>query len=261
MRIFLFLILFDMVFHSLAVLSPYTQWCGELGVRRLPYRLPTAAEVAELTKKGGPANPDPVADRVYASLHSVWSFFKPWPDQATRRKLTNWPDHGAYLLCWVASRLDFCEHVLGIRQDWSMFSPTVVLDQARSRARLVFADGSTEELRLPVSDTEDPSHYSRWFADRVNNYEVEVGPRDKEACLGFCNRVAYLHRANAKGNPLVRIELFQVTYRLPSPDEPDPAGFLRRQKGPPANQRSKAFFAADVKARPDGSMSVRQGKL
>jgi hypothetical protein len=261
MRLFLGFILFDMVYHSLAVLSPYPAWCAELGVARFPRRLPTAAEMDESAGRARPGKTEPVADRVFASLDSVWDFFRPWPGRATRRKLRDWPSRGEYLVCWLTSRLDFCEHLAGISQEWVMFSPSVVTEKTRARARLVFADGSTREVRLPTSDPEDPSDYSRWFVDRVNNAEVDVSSDDPEMCLGYCNYVAHRHPVNERGKRLVRIYLFPVTYELPGPDVEDPRAFLHRQKGPPAGQRGKDYFAADVRTRPDGSVAVRRGKL
>ncbi len=50
MRIFLGFLVFDMVFHSLvSSLTPYLEWCQELGIQRMPTgALPSAAERREL---------------------------------------------------------------------------------------------------------------------------------------------------------------------------------------------------------------------
>jgi hypothetical protein len=271
MRIFLSVIIFDMVFHSLAVLTPYMQWCKELEMTRYPYRLPTADEMHRLAEKQSPNNPDPVGDRVLDSLDSVWDFFKPWPSESARRKVRDWPARARYALCWLTTRLEFCEHLAGIHQEWVMFSPSVANEKRKARASLEFADRSHQEVRFDSSDPADLTHYSHWFVDRINNYEVEVCQADKittkdpsaadpEACLGYCNLLAHRHRRNGRGKPLVRIFLHKVTYQLPEPGV-DARAFLEKQSGPPENQRErKPFFVADVKTRPDGTLYVKQRK-
>jgi hypothetical protein len=260
MRVFLSLVLFDMVFHSLGALTDYRRWSPDLGLRRNPLRLPTGEELGQLERQATPDDPDPATDRVMATLDSVWDFFKPWPSAANRRRIAGWQDGTRFAFCWLMSRLEFGEHLAGIRQQWTMFSPTVRTQRVRPRARLEFADGSTRQVRLDTSDPEDLTRYSHWLVDRVNNYEVEVGADEREACLGLCNLLAHRHRTSARGRPLARIYLFPVRYYLPAPGV-DAAAFLRRQSGPPADQVGPPFFVAEVKTGPDGSVSVRPGKL
>src|SRR5436305_9698214 len=51
MRIFLGFLVFDMVFHSFAALTPADDWCKELGLRRFPDGLPSAEERRKLAEK------------------------------------------------------------------------------------------------------------------------------------------------------------------------------------------------------------------
>src|SRR6516165_537289 len=91
LRLFLSFLIFDMVFHSLASLTPYRDWLKhDFNLDRLPKRLPTLEEIGELEDKVGADDPTPVGDRVLASFDSVWEFMKPWPDRHTRKKLTTW---------------------------------------------------------------------------------------------------------------------------------------------------------------------------
>jgi hypothetical protein len=259
MRIFLFLILFDMIFHSLAVLTPYKEWCKELRVDTFPERLPTLMEMEDLAGKATPKNPAPAAERVMKSLNSVWDFCRPWPDVDSRPKIQDWPDRGKYLICWLTTRLEFCEHLAGINQEWVMFSPNVAQQKTKPRAWLHFADGSTRQVWQDCADPPDLTRYGHWFVDRINNYEVDVTPNDPEACLGFCNLLANRHRTNEQGQRLMRIELKQVTYQLPGPGM-DAKAFLREQTRSPAKVERKAFFIADMKTHSDGSVSVTRRK-
>jgi hypothetical protein len=151
------------------------------------------------------------------------------------------------------------EHVLGFHQGWTMFSPSVDDTQTKSRARLVFADGSWREVRFDTSDPPDLTHYTHWWVDRINNYELDVKENDPKACLGYCNLLAHRHRCNDRGRPLVWIELFQVEYRLPGPDV-DAETFLQQQSGPPPQQQvRRPFYRARVTFLPDGTVSVKKG--
>src|SRR5438046_2419749 len=83
MRIFLGFLLFDMVFQSFAVLLPIDTWCEALSVDDFPLRLPTTAQRLELAAQASDKAPDPVGDRVWESVDSVWDFLKPWPSKET----------------------------------------------------------------------------------------------------------------------------------------------------------------------------------
>src|SRR5262245_15088387 len=85
MRIFLGFLLFDIVFHSFAVLTPYQDWCEKLGIETKPKKgLPTPEELRELELAASDTNPAPVEDRVWEAFDSAWDFFKPWPSANTR---------------------------------------------------------------------------------------------------------------------------------------------------------------------------------
>src|SRR5712691_4967839 len=86
MRIVLGFLVFDMIFHSFAVLTSADEWGKELGVRRFPKALPTAEERRQLAETTSKDNPDPVGDSVWEAVDSVWAFFKPWPSAKTRHK-------------------------------------------------------------------------------------------------------------------------------------------------------------------------------
>jgi hypothetical protein len=254
MRLFLSVIVFDMVFQSIAGAIDVTDWRKQLHVQAYPVRLPTSDEVEEFARDESPADPHPVADLYLDTLDSVWDYFKPWPDPKVRGHIHDWRDCTWYAACWLSTRLRFGEHLLGFQQGWPMFSPTVKHDKTKPRARLVYADGGCRVVRLAASDPPDLTHYSRWFVDRVNNYEMDVEPKDRVACLGYCNLLAHRHPTRA-GQPLVRVELFLVRYYFPEPDE-DAAEVFRRQKGPPRRQWLRPFLRVNVTTRPDGSLDL-----
>jgi hypothetical protein len=256
MRLFLSVLVFDIVFQSFAAALHITDWRERLKVKRYPLRLPTWDEIDQLKEDESPANPHPVADRLLDTFDAAWDFFKPWPDRKSRRRLDDWEDCTRYSVCWLSTRLQFCEHLLGFQQGWPMFSPTVNHDKTKPRARLIYADGSRRVVRLEASDPPDLTHYSRWFVDRVNNYEMDVEKTDTLGCLGFCNLLAHRHRTRG-GQPLVRIEIFLVRYYFPEPDQ-DAATVFREQSGPPRRQWRRPFLRVEVKTHPDGSLDVKK---
>src|SRR5436305_10536997 len=83
MRLFLGFLVFDMVFHSFAALTPTDVWAKELGITRFPERLPTPEERSKLAEKISEDNPDPVGDSVWGSVDALWDYFKPWPSART----------------------------------------------------------------------------------------------------------------------------------------------------------------------------------
>jgi hypothetical protein len=250
MRIFLFAILFDMVFHSLAALAPYKDWRRDLEMSLYPERLPTCEEMGELAEKAGPDNPHPVGDRVLESADSVWNYFKPWPSAATRKKITGWEDGGKFALCWLTTRLGFIESTLRIEQRWTMFSPNVGTGDTLVRSRLAYKDGTGRFERVSA-DPEDLTHFGHWFKEKVLEYETRL-VKDDEARRGYCNLLAHRFPASATGSPLVKIYLIKVRVRYPDPDEEDVAGFLRRQSakdGPPGWKKKAPFYEYDVPTR------------
>src|SRR5262245_17680991 len=88
MRIFLGFLLLDIVFHSYAALTPYRDWCEDLGIETRPTRgLPSPERCRELAVNTSETNPAPVEDRVWEAFDAAWDFFKPWPSAQTRRKM------------------------------------------------------------------------------------------------------------------------------------------------------------------------------
>ncbi len=236
MRLFLGFLLFDIVFHSLAALTPYRDWLEDMGLERFPKRLPTSQELAELREKSSNQGQDaqaesPVADRVMQTLDSFWDYCKPWPDPATRRRLTTWEDRWAYGFCWLTSRLDFVEHLVGVPQRWTMFSPNAAKKTAVGRFRLLYEDGTFDDIRL-ICDPPDLTRYVHWFEEKILDCDIAVA-KDPDARRGYCSFLAHHHGKNATGAPLKTIYFYKITYRYPSPWE-DAVEVLRSQNGPPS---------------------------
>lgn len=251
MRVFLFVLVFDIVFRSFSILiDRENDWPGELAMKTMPVRLDTRAQREGKLLRRTPGQPHPVVEDVMASFDSVWEFFKPWPGAETRQRLYSWREGGKFVFCWLNTRLSFFENLVGINEEWPMFSPYVANEKDFTRARLTFADGSTQIVRQH-RDPEDPCHYSRWLQEKVLNYERMVTSSGGEAYrLGYCNLLAHRYHKNAAGSPLVSIRLFTVIYKLPHPGE-DAAAVLRAQREMPAGQVSPDYYHYDV-ARRDG---------
>ncbi len=249
MRLLLGVLLFDIVFRSLSVLFPWSGWARELDMRSLPARLPTRAELAELSARATPEEPNPGGEEVMEALDSVWRFARPWPGEESRRHIRTAGDAGKFVFCWLCSRLAFLEALCGVDQGWPMFSPSVAHCAWVPRARLVFADGS-ERVVLPLADPGDPARYSRWPQKKVVGYESKVrdGAGYADECFGWCNLLAHRHPRNDAGAPLVRVVIFQVRYDFPPPGA-DARAFLAAQAGPPPEQVYPDFYEYDVASR------------
>jgi hypothetical protein len=245
MRLLLSLVLFDMVFHSFASLTGYHLLLGELGLEHFPKALPSHAEIERLSSEETD-NPSPVLRRFGESFAAVAAYLNPWPSETVRPHLQSWPDKGTYLLCWIASRLDFYESLIGTTQHWLMYSPSVVSEYTLPRMRLLFADGSTRDVRQ-AADPPDLTHYSHWFQEKTLDYEYRVLDR-LDSRLGYCNLLAHQYRTSETGAPLTTIYLYAVTYRFPAPDE-DAAAVLRAQNGPPGWDKTGPKFVYDVATR------------
>jgi hypothetical protein len=254
MRLFLAVLLFDMAYRSLTVALPWKEWNRELALDPMPERLPTRAQMADLSAQSTPEKPHLLRDRILDSFDSVWTFFKPWPDPPTRARLRSGADWGKYTLCWLNSRLEFVENVAGINEEWPMFSPNVSRRQRVARARLIYADGS-QRVQRNHGDPEDLTRYSHWFEEKVLDHELKVrdGEGYKDEAKGYCNLLAHRYRLNAKGHPLRKIRLFMVRYRLPPPDV-DARAFLAAQNDGaiPADRVGPDFYEYDVATR-DGT--------
>jgi hypothetical protein len=251
MRLFLCLVLFDIVFRSLSVLLPCKEWHRQLGVSRFPHRLPTRREMAELAAKRGPDDSHPVFDRVMASADDVWGYFQPWPGPETRPQVRSWADSGKWVVCWLNSRLEFVENLAGINEYWPMFSPTVRTTRWMTRGRLVYEDGS-ERVVHNHGDPADLTRFSHWNEEKILQHELKVDEDREDECRGYCNLLAHRYPASEDGKSLRKIFLYQVRYRLSPPGE-DAAAFyleqmqLTREK-PRGEQVYPDFYEYDARA-------------
>jgi hypothetical protein len=250
MRVFLFLLVFDMVFRGFSVMYDWREWLDELKMDALPRRLPTQAEIDELRPPEDSAGFNPAVEDVFRAFDGVWDFLRPWPGRETRAELRGPEAWGKWTLAWTLSRLEFAENVVGINQEWPMFSPNVGKKRDLTRARLTYADGSEREIRL-TADPEDLTNYAHWFHEKILDYELHVAdsPGRVPDCTGYCNLLAHRYPANAAGAKLVTISLFEVRYYYLPPDEEDPVAYLRAQSGPPADQIYPVYFIYDVATR------------
>jgi hypothetical protein len=251
MRIFLTVMVFEIVFRSASVLVPWKDWesslrmdeeCvpdenvpgrGEYVTRRFPRALPTRAEAARLAERPSPDNPFPVADRVGQSLDSLARFLSPAPTEKVIRESNSTDDLGKFVVVWINRRLSLAENLVGFEQRWEMFSPGASKQKDLTRARLVFEDGS-EEVVHQDCDPEDLLCYFRWNFEKVGDYEMQAKDDGghKEECVGYCNVVAHQHPRNAAGSPLKKIYLFRIHYDYPPPDV-DARAWLAERNGPP----------------------------
>jgi hypothetical protein len=247
MRLFLTLILFDMLFRGFSVLYPWADWADELDMRTMPRRLPTRAEWAELPAQATAENPDPRGDDLMRTLDSAWDFFKPWPEASARAKIRTWADRGKWALAWTSSRLEFAENLVGFNEEWPMFSPSVATVKHVARARLVYADGSERAVR-GLCDPEDLTRYSHWLEEKILDHELKVsegGEARARSNRGYCNLLAHRYPRNDAGAELTTIFLYMVRYDL-APPGVDAREWLRRQSGPPRGQVMADFFRYDV---------------
>lgn len=257
LRILLGVLLFDMVFRSLSVTFPWGKWSTDLDLRTMPRRLPTLAEIDELSREATADNPTPVRDDVLLAADSLWDYLRPWPDAAQRSRLRTSGDKVKWPLVWLTSRLEFAENVVGINQEWPMFSPSVSRQHWLPRARLVYADGATRIVRGRC-DPEDLLRFGHWNEEKVLDYELKVkeGKGWRPDCTGYCNLLRHRYATNEAGAELKTIYLFMVRYHLPPPGA-DAAAWLREQSGPPASQVLADFFEYDVAANRGTSLRDR----
>jgi len=244
MRIFLICFLFDMFARSIIQLTPAEdEWADELSVDANPLSLPSPKELRQCSAGTHPDGYDSPMTRWSASLQSVARFFVPYPQQETREKIDSVGDVGKYSLAWISSRLDFIGRMVGVDQDWPMFSPNVGDDETVGRLRLVYEDGSEQDVRL-LCDPTDLTSYSHWFQEKHLQVVCKVH-RDTDTRVGYCHMLSRREPHNENGSPLVRIQVFKVHYEYPSPSD-DAFEFLTKQSGPPADQIDPPFWEYDV---------------
>jgi hypothetical protein len=217
MRIFLFVLLFDIIFRSFTVLIPWEDWAKELKMRTMPLRLSTAAERQRLARSASPDNPDPVTKDTLESLQSLHTFLTPWPDEKTSEHITTWTDAGKFTVIWLSSRLDFAENLIGFNQEWPMFSPNVGRHKTVARARLVYADDS-ERIVRNHGEPVNLNSYAHWNEEKVLDHELKVrGSGSEDEWFGYCNLLAHRYPQNDSGSSLVKIRLFDVEFDLAPP--------------------------------------------
>ena len=249
MRIFLFVLLFDMVTHSLGAMFPWREWGDDLGIARTLDGIPTRAEYARLRAEGG----DAIRNKLDKSLASARDYFNPWPSPENREKLGAWDARGRYAVAWLCSRLDFVENVCGIRQEWRMFSPNIAVSHHVTRARLVYADGS-ERVINQTAEPADLTRFTRWNKEKILDFERDTAwePGRSDECWGWCNRLCHCHGHNDAGSPLKTICLYCVRIDVAAPGEDVRAALLRQMAL--INDRnpghvSGTFYTFDVEKR------------
>jgi hypothetical protein len=246
MRVFLSLFLGDMVLRSFLSLSPYdSQWSYELSVELFPKRLPTQAEFNQIAAGTHPNGQITRSGRLLDSVTSIGPYFSPVPSEATQAHLQDAVDYCKYAIVWTASRLRFAGSLIGVDQNWPMFSPNVGNDDTVGRIRLVFADGSTR-IWYSEADPPDITQYSHWFQEKQLQVATKLY-RDQECRLGYCNWLTHQVPNNSSGSPLTRIEMFKVNYVYPTPWQ-DAFAFLDAQRAA-QNNREKSFWTYDVATR------------
>ena len=244
MRLFLAYYLFDMFTRSMLSLTPASgDWRDELSMDRNPRAIPSRAELEQCSKGTHPDGFTSAGECYMASIRSCLRYFVPVPSQATREKCDSVQNVGKYALTWTASRLEFVGRLVGVDQNWPMFSPNVGNGETIARLQLVYADGSEEEHRL-VCDPQDLTRYSHWFEEKFLQATTRIH-RDSDARLGYCQMIARRTPQNDQGAELIRIRVFKVHYDYPSPDD-DAHAFLSQQSGPPATQVDAPFWEYDV---------------
>jgi hypothetical protein len=272
MRCLLVFLLIQVVGQSLVSLAPYERWAKELGMERFPDRLPTLEEwrTAET-----PVNQRSNGERLLRSLQSMGHYFKPWPSAAARTGMTrratarraahaggqglwvgDWADRGKFALCWVGTRLQFQQNLVGLDESWLMFAPSVLKSEVAVRFRLVYEDG-TETVVHTLTDPEDLTHYTthRLLSEKILQYSSKL-VSERSRRLGYCNLLAHRHPTNAAGSPLVQILLVKIEYIFPGPAE-DAKAFLAAQNGPPGWERRPPFFAYHVQTRTGRDLPVQ----
>jgi hypothetical protein len=241
MRCALGFFLFDMVFRSLITLSPYQQqWRKELEMPRLPLRLSTQAQ-REKIRQGRDEKYTSVWARNLATIRSAALYASPWPRTKTSRHLDSPAAYAKYAYVWLGTRLGFVGTLLGLDEDWPMFSPNVRRSHVAPRAVLVYADGHREQLWL-LGEPRDPTHFQRWFVKRPLQIDLRLA-KDYDARLSVSRNLAEHHPSSKSGAPLEAIEMFEVKYTLPAPGQ-DAREVLgaQAQKAP----AGKAFWRFDV---------------
>jgi hypothetical protein len=241
MRCVLGYFLFDMVVRSVITLTPYDKaWRGELEMARFPTRLPTTAQREKIVD-GRDEKFTSVAQRYWASARSCFWFASPLPRDKTLPHLNSATDYGKYVVVWLGTRLGFVGALLGLDEDWPMFSPNVRRAHVAPRAKLIYADGTREQLWL-LGEPYDPTRFHRWLIKRPLQIDLRLA-KDYDARVGVSRNIAERYATSATGSPLETIEMYEVKYSLPGPRQ-NAYKVLAKQAQKPTGD--KPFWRYDV---------------
>lgn len=249
-RLVLFVVLFDMIFHSMAVLYPWRDWVDELKIDRNPRGLPCHADIVQMRHETG--DNSKVIEEFRQCAASLPRYWNPVPNDETRALLTSDRAWLKYGVTWAVTRMAWCEAILSIDQDWAMFSPNVGRRRFPCRARLFYADGSEVTFR-PNIDKPDYTYYWRPGEGKNIGPESRVGSdANWEGNYGYCNYLSHRFAHNGAGSPLKEIRLYQVTVYFPPPRQ-DATAWLRGQMELTRDHKSPqawpTFFIYDPETR------------
>lgn len=241
MRCVLGVLVFDMVARSMITLTPYDKaWREDLELARMPLRMPTTAQ-RERIVAGEDDKYATLGERYWATLRSVLWFWSPIPRGKVVPHLNSARDYGKYAVVWIGTRLGFMGALLGLDEDWPMFSPNVRRAHITPRAKLVYDDGTREQLWL-LGEPYDPTSFHRWFVKRPLQIDLRLA-KDYDARLGVSRNIAERYATSTEGAKLVSIEMFEVKYSLPGPHQ-NARKMLAAQAQKPTKE--KPFWRYDV---------------
>jgi hypothetical protein len=244
MRLFLSAYVFDMVVRSMITLTPFdAAWLKDLKMERYPLALPMPSELTTI-EQGKSERYEGVAERYGASLLSTLEYTSPWPSKKTWGAIESPLDLGKYVVVWVGTRLSFTGALLGLDQNWPMFSPNVRKSRVVPRAKLIFEDGSSKQLWL-LGEPWDTTSFSRWFIKRPLQIDIRLH-KDYDARLGVSRHLARTFPYSEAGSALRFVEMYKVTYHLPRPDQ-DAHRVLEKQNR--KKTWKKPFWRYDVVTR------------
>ncbi len=238
MRILICVVLFHMLYRSTGILYPWEDWLGEVNLSRMPRALPTRSQIDKMREEAEGSN-EQVLDEFKKCGLSLARYWNCVPEEETRARLKSPLDWTKYALAWTASRLQWCECILGIDQEWAMFSPKVGRGKYMSRARLCFEDG-TERVVRSLSEPEDYTSYTRFGAGKtlgLDRFVFSDQSYRHEACAGYCNFLAHQTPTNQDGARLEAILLYEFKINFVPPGE-DAHAFLREEMRQTSDHRS-----------------------
>ncbi|MGF1579488.1 MAG: hypothetical protein ACFCD0_09005 [Gemmataceae bacterium] len=224
MRLGIGLLLFYIILPSMLSVFRYQAWTKAFGMRPRPL----------------------LTDRIYQSANSVWEFGKPWPSKKIRRKITSSDRAVKYGICWLATRCDFLEAIVGTNQSWRMFSPNVNAGGGVARIRLLYADNSTQAIRL-LSDPPNLTRYCHFGRKRLLRVHMAMLTRG-DVRQGFSNYLMHKYPTNNGGAKLTKIYSYRIDYLYPEPGE-DYRRILSSQNGPDNWDKDGPVWCYDVEKR------------